>query len=119
MKTLCRSTLICKRSFAIASNSSCKLIADQRRELFRNLHDEESENSLDESDSDFSSNESGSRVIVHKVEGESRSSDSDFDDRGALPRPSRSSLYCFHIYRENSANNKPFLKVHLISFDSM
>ena len=41
------------------------------------------------------------RVIVHKVEGESRSSDSDSDDRGrALPRPSRSSLYCFHIWRK-------------------
>ena len=29
-------------------------------------------------------------MIVHEVEDESRSSDSDFDDRGALPRPSRS-----------------------------
>ena len=61
----------------MASNRSRRLTADQARELFRNLHDEESENSLDESDSDISSNES-------------RSSDSDFDDRGALPRPSRS-----------------------------
>ena len=74
----------------MASNRSRRLTADQARELFRNLHDEESENSLDESDSDFSSNESRSRVIVHEVEDESRSSDRDFDDRGALPRPSRS-----------------------------
>ena len=70
----------------MASNRSHRLTADQARELFKNLHDEESENSLDESDGDFCSNESRSRVIVHKVEGESRSSDSDFDDRGALPR---------------------------------
>ena len=61
LKTLCRSTfpsLICKQSFAMASNRSRRLTADQARELFRNLHDEESENSLDKSDSDFSSNES-------------------------------------------------------------
>ena len=45
-----RSTLICKQSFAMASNRSRRLNADQARELFRNLHDEESENSLDESD---------------------------------------------------------------------
>ena len=83
----------------MASDRSHRLTADQARELCRNLHDEESGNSLDESDSDFSSNESRSRLIVHKVEGESRSSDSDFDDRGALPRPSRSSLYCFHLWR--------------------
>ena len=84
----------------MASDRSSRLTADQARELFRNLHDEESENSLDECDSDSSSNESPSRVIIQKVEGESRSSDSDFDDRGALPRPSRSSLYCFHIWRK-------------------
>ena len=42
----------------MASNRSPRLTAEQARELFRNLHDEESENSLDESDSDFSSNES-------------------------------------------------------------
>ena len=97
MKTLCRSTLICKQSFAVASGRSRRLTADQARELFRNLHDEESENILDECDSDFSSNESQSRVIIQKLEGESRSSDSNFDDREALSRPSRSSLYCFHI----------------------
>ena len=76
----------------MGSNRSRKLTADKLRELCRNLHDEESENSLDESDSDFSSNESGSRVIIHKVEGESRFSDSDFDDMGVgggQPRPSR------------------------------
>ena len=94
-----RSTLICKQSFAVASDRSRRLTADQARELFRNLHDEESENSL-ESDSDFSSNEYRFRVIIQKVKGESRSSDSDFDDRGALPRPSRSSLYCFHMWRK-------------------
>ena len=87
LKTLCTSALICKQSFAVASDRSRRLTADQARELFRNLHDEGSENSLDECDSDFSSNES-------------RSSDSDFDDRGALPRPGRSSLYCFHIWRK-------------------
>ena len=102
----------------MASDRSRRLTADQARELFRNLHVEESENSLDECDSDFSSNESRSRVIIQKLEGESRSSDSDFDDRGALPRPSRSSLYC-STYEENSANDRPFLKVHLISFDSI
>ena len=84
----------------MASDRSRRLTADQARELFRNLHDEESENSLDECDSDSSSNESPSRVIIQKVEGESRSSDSDFDDRGALPSPSRSSLCCFHIWRK-------------------
>ena len=51
---MCRSTLICKQSFAVASDRSSRLTADQARELFRNLHDEESENSLDECDSDFS-----------------------------------------------------------------
>ena len=68
----------------MASNRSRRLTADQARELCRNLHDE--------CDSDFSSNESRSRVIVHEVEDESRSrsSDSGFGDRGALPRPSRS-----------------------------
>ena len=35
----------------MASNRSLRLNADQARELFRNLHDEESQNSLDESDS--------------------------------------------------------------------
>ena len=84
----------------MASNRGRRLTADRARELFRNLHNEESENSLDESDSDFSSNQSRFRVIVHKVKGESRSSDSDFGDRGALPRPSRSSLHCFHIWRK-------------------
>ena len=99
MKTLCRSTLICKQSFAVGSDKSRRLTADQVRELFRNLHDEESENRLD--DSDFSSNESRSRVIIQKVKGESRSSDMDFDDRGgALPRPGRSSLYFFYIWRK-------------------
>ena len=51
---MCRSTLICKQSFAVASDRSSRLTADQARELFRNLHHEESENSLDECDSDFS-----------------------------------------------------------------
>ena len=32
----------------MASDRSSRLTADQARELFRNLHDEESENSLDE-----------------------------------------------------------------------
>ena len=85
----------------MASDRSRRLTADQARELFRNLHDEESENSLDECESDFSSNESRSRETrrydLEKLEGESRSSDSDFDDKGALLRPVRSSLYCFHI----------------------
>ena len=85
MKTLCRSTWICKQSFAAASDRSRRLTADQARELFRNLHDEESENSLDECDSDFNPNESRSRVIIQKLEGESRSSDSIFDDRGRCP----------------------------------
>ena len=92
LKTSCRSTLICKQSFAVATDRSRRLTADQARELFRNLDNEKSENSIDESNSDFSSNESRSRVIIQKVEGESRSSEGDFDERGALPRPSRSSL---------------------------
>ena len=37
LKTLCRSTLICKQSFAMASDRSRRLTADQARELFRNL----------------------------------------------------------------------------------
>ena len=41
----------------MASNRSLRLTADRARELFRNLHDEESENSLDESYS-FSSSSS-------------------------------------------------------------
>ena len=82
----------------MGSDRSHRLTTDQAREFFRNLHDEESENRLD--DSDFSSNESRSRVIIQKVKCESRSSDSDFDDRGALPRPSRSSLYFFYIWRK-------------------
>ena len=56
----------------MASDKSRRLTADQARELFRNLHDEESENSLDECDSDFSSNESRFRVIIQKLEGESQ-----------------------------------------------
>ena len=97
----------------MASDRSRRLTADQARELFRNLHDEESENSLDECDSDFSSNESRSRVIIQKLEGESRSSDSDFDDRGVLPRPSRSSLYCFHICSALSLHSmEPFYSSH-------
>ena len=103
----------------MASDRSRRLTADQARELFRNLHDEESENSLDECDSDFSSNESRSRVIIQKLEGESRSSDSDFDDRGGRCPDQVDLAYIVSTYEVNSANNHPFLKVHLISFDSM
>ena len=100
----------------MASDRSRRLTADQARELFRNLNDEESENSLDECDSDFSSNECRSRVIIQKLEGDLVSATLMIGGRC----PDQVDLaYIVFTCEENSANNHPFLNVHLISFDSM
>ena len=91
----------------MASDRSRRLTADQARELFRNLHDEESENSLDECDSDFRNSKVSLDLVTATLMIVGRC-------------PDQVDLaYIVSTYEENSANNHPFLKVHLISFDSM
>ena len=68
--------------------------------------------------SDFSSNESRFRVIIQKLEGESDLVTVTLMIGGRCP-DQVDLAYIVSTYEKNSANNHPFLKVHLISFDSM